>query len=63
MPDHECDPPQPPGTTLPPPWRCPACNTLWMAQDDEPMPGEVGDREVPERVTWTWKRFEELTPD
>jgi hypothetical protein len=58
---HNCQPPAPSGTTLPPPWRCSSCETLWIAQ--EPVTGAEGDREVAEQVTWTWKRFEGLTPD
>jgi hypothetical protein len=58
--EHECEPPAPSGTTLPPPWRCPDCGTLWFAQ--EPTTGPEGDGEVAERVTWTWTRFEDLTP-
>jgi hypothetical protein len=46
---------------VPPPWRCPDCDTLWIAQD--PVTPAEGDGEVADHVAWTWKRFEELTPD
>jgi hypothetical protein len=58
---HECEPPAPSGTTLPPPWRCPDCGALWIAQGPTSANPE-GDREVAEHVTWTWARFEDLTP-
>jgi hypothetical protein len=58
---HDCQPPTPSGTTLPPPWRCPDCQTLWIPQ--EPVTTAEDDREVAEQVIWTWRRFEELTPD
>ena len=64
MQDHRCEPqPESPGTTLPPPWRCPECDRLWMAQAvDEPDDGGAL-REVGELVGWTWHPFESLTPD
>lgn len=60
--DHACNLPAAQGTTLPPPWRCPECDTLWMAQDNEPVP-DSENGEVPNEVTWTWRRFETLTPN
>jgi hypothetical protein len=63
--EHECRPqPEPPDTVFPPPWRCPECDTLWVPQDDAGTAEVVPEgREVAEHVSWTWRRFESLTPD
>ena len=61
---HECGLPPTTGTVFPPPWRCPECDTLWMAQDEAgTAEATPPGREVVSEVSWTWKRFESLTPD
>ena len=65
MNQHQCAPqPEPPDTVFPPPWRCSVCDTLWVPQDEEGTADTtpVG-REVQEYVSWTWRRFDSLTPD
>lgn len=60
---HDCDLPTSSGSVFPPPWRCPECDTLWVPQDEAGTAEVVPEgREVREQVSWTWRRFEELTP-
>jgi hypothetical protein len=60
---HDCDLPTSSGSVFPPPWRCPECDTLWVPQDEAGTAEVVPEgREVREHVSWTWRRFGELTP-